>query len=191
MFLKHHIRRWGLACLSLAVVGLISVQIVLADSTTGTVTINAGTLSETNSSTPTVNVTLNGSDQNPTYTLAITLIDSTGSGSGWKMTITSTQFTTGGGTPHTLAKTASTITGVTSACAASTTCTNPTNSISYPLGVPADTSAPTAVPFFNAAADTGLGTFNVTPTIAISIPASTLLGTYTSTITLAIASGPS
>ena len=41
------------------------------------------------------------------------------------------------------------MTGVTASCAQGT-CTDPTNSVTYPLGVPAGATAPTAVKFFNA-----------------------------------------
>ena len=44
--------------------------------------------------------------------------------------------------------------------------------------------------FFNAAANTGLGKFDVTPSIDVSIPGNAYAGTYTSTVTLAAATGP-
>ena len=72
---------------------------------TGTIT--AGSLSLTTGAAPTFSATLNGTNQTPTYTLPMTVEDSTGSGAGWNTTITSTQFTTGGETPRTLATTAS------------------------------------------------------------------------------------
>lgn len=56
----------------------------------------------------------------------------------------------------------------------------------YPLTVPAATTAPTAVKFFNAAANTGIGTFTITPTIRVTLPANT----YTSTLTTTLVSGP-
>jgi hypothetical protein len=90
---------------------------------------------------------------------------------------------------HTLATTASSATGVSSACATGT-CTNPTNGIGYPLAVPAGAGPPTAVKLFNAAANTGMGSFTVTPTVQVAIPANTFAGTYTSTVTVALVSGP-
>src|SRR2546422_3993926 len=67
---------------------------VLADTGTGTTTITGGSLSET-LTVPTVdNATLNGTDKNLTITMPITVIDATGSGSGWNVTITSTTFST-------------------------------------------------------------------------------------------------
>lgn len=161
-----------------------------ADSITSTTSVTAGTLTETASGTPTISQTLNGSDHTDSYSFSINADDATGSGTGWNMTITSTQFTTGGGTPHTLATSASSLTGVTVSCVSGATCTNPTNAITYPLTVPAASTAPTAVKFFNAAANTGMGNFTLTPTINVTIPANAYAGTYTSTVTLAIVSGP-
>ncbi len=149
--------------------------VAFADSTTGTATINAGTLTETNASTPTVSATLNGTDQTVTYTLALTLIDATGSGSGWHLTITSTTFTSGAPV-HKLSTSASSLTGVTNTCVGGSSCTNPTNTITYPVAVPAADTAPTAVSFFNSAANTGMGKFTVTPTISIALPANTYAG---------------
>jgi WxL domain surface cell wall-binding len=158
-------------------------------SPTVTGTVAAGALSVATAAAPTFSANLATGDQTPTYTLPLTATDTTGTGAGWNLTITSTQFTTGGGTPHTLAANASTITGVTSACATGT-CTNPTNAVTYPVGVPAAATAPTAVKFFNAAANTGLGSFTVTPAVGVFVPASTFAGSYSSTLTVSIVSGP-
>lgn len=161
----------------------------LAAEADSTGTITGGSLSLTTTATPTFSAILDGTDKVPTYNLPITIEDSTGTGAGWNTTVTSTEFSTGGTTPQTLSTTASWMSGVTSACA-ETTCTNPTNSVTYPLLIPAAAIAPTAVKFFNAAADTGLGKFTVTPTVGVSVPANTYAGTYTSTVTLASVSGP-
>jgi WxL domain surface cell wall-binding len=172
------------------VAALIAVPAVLADTAPATASVTGGSLTETTASTPSVSVTLNGTDQVPTYTMAIATKDQTGSGSGWNLTITSTTFSTGGGSPQTLSNTASEVKGVTSACARGT-CTNPTNSVSYPLTLPAGSAIPaTPVKLFNAAVGTGLGDFTVTPTVGVTIPANAYAGTYTSTITLAVASAP-
>jgi hypothetical protein len=47
-----------------------------------------------------------------------------------------------------------------------------------------------SAPFFNAAANTGIGTFAVAPTITVDIPANARAGSYTSTITTELISGP-
>lgn len=133
-------------------------------------------------------VTLNGLDQTASVSIPTTLNDSRGTGTGWNMTITSTQFTKGGG--KVLPADASRITGVTSTCDNGSTCTAANNSVGYPLTVPADVSAPDAVKFFNAASTTGMGKFTVTPSVSVSVPANSYAGTYTSTLTLAATSGP-
>lgn len=162
----------------------------MADTGLVTGTVAAGTLSEVTAAAPTFSVSLDGTDQTASYTLPITLTDSRGTGLGWNMTITSTQFTTGGASPNTLPTSASTITAVSSSCKPGSTCTNPTNSVTYPLGLPSGATAPTAVKLMNAALLTGLGKFTVTPTVSVSVPANSFAGTYTSTITLAVVSGP-
>ncbi len=161
-----------------------------ADSSTGaTVVVNAGTLTESGpSSVSATAVTLNGNDQTTTYSLGLTVTEARGSGAGWNLAITSTTFTSG---PHSLSTSASTITAApTVACNAGSSCTNPTNSITYPVGVPAGATAPAGVKFFNAAANTGMGKFTITPTVTISIPANTFAGSYTSTVSVAVVSGP-
>ncbi len=148
--------------------------------------LGAGSLSESTSASPTFSVTLNGSNQTTTYTLPISVVDSRGTGLGWNLTITSTRFTNGA---QSLSTNASQVTSVSSSCAVAP-CVNPINSVGYPVTVPAGTAPPAAVKFYNAALLTGLGSFTITPTIRVSVPANTFKGTYTSTITLAIASGP-
>lgn len=178
------------AALAAAALAAVAAPCALAASSTVTGTVNAGSLSISTSATPSFSVTLNGTDQTPTYTVPTTVTDATGSGAGWNLTITSTQFTTGGGSPKTLSTSASSLTGVTNSCVGGVTCTNPTNSVTYPVAVPAATSPPAAVKYFNAAATTGAGQFTNTPTVGVSVPANTLVGTYTSTLTLAAVSGP-
>jgi hypothetical protein len=161
----------------------------LAANATATGTVAGSTLSLSTAAAPTFSANLNAGDSTPTYTVPLTIQDTRGTGAGWNATITSTQFTTGGGTPSTLATNASTLTGVVSACT-SGTCTNPTNAITYPVAVPAGATAPTAVKFFNAAANTGMGKFTNTPTVGVFVPQSSIAGTYTSTLTISIVSGP-
>ena len=77
-----------------------------------------------------------------------------------------------------------------SACAGGASCVTPTNSVTYPLTVPAGSTAPSAVKFASAATGTGTGIFTLTPTIGVSVPANSYAGTYTSTLTIALVSGP-
>jgi WxL domain surface cell wall-binding len=171
-----------------AVMALVTAASVSAANVPATVTVSAGTLSLATSAAPSMAVTLDGTDQTPTYTLPMTVSDARGSGAGWNVTITSTTFSTGGASA--LSTSASQVTAVSSSCASGTTCTAPTNSITYPLTVPAGATAPTAVKLFNSAVNTGLGGFTITPTVGVSVPANTATGTYTSTVTIAVVSGP-
>lgn len=182
--------RWLLVTAAVTAASLVFVASAVSANVTATATVNAGTLSLSTSAAPSVSATLDGTDKTPSYTLPMTVADNTGSGTGWNVTVTSTTFSTGGGSPKTLSNTASTVTAVSSSCAGGTTCTSSTNSISYPLTVPAGAAAPSAVKLFNAAANTGMGSFTVTPTVQVSIPANTFAGTYTSTVTVAVVSGP-
>lgn len=171
-------------------VALATAAVALAGNITATATVSgAGALSLTHGGSATVGpVTLDGSDQTVNYTLPLTIVDARGSGAGWNATITSTTFNDGSG--HTLATSASSVSGVTSSCNAGGSCTAPTNSISYPLTVPAGATAPAAVKVFNAAANTGMGRFTVTPTIGVTVPGNAYAGTYSSTVTVAAVSGP-
>ncbi len=161
----------------------------VADNVTGTASVTGGTLSMSATDAPAVSATLNGTDQTPTDPFNIDVNDATGSGSGWNLQITSTTFSTGGTTPKTLSTSASSISAVSTVCDAGT-CTAPTSNITLPVTVPAGATAPAAVKFYNATANTGMGDFTVTPTFKVSIPANTYAGSYSSTVTLSVASGP-
>ena len=167
-----------------------------ASSGTGTATaiVKAGGLSESPASTQeSLALTSTKKAQTVSYSLPITVTDATGSGAGWKLTITSTTFkVTSGKKTYQLLTDASSISGVSQACSATpkSTCTLPTDSITYPLTIPAGTTPPPAMKFFNAALSSGLGHFLLTMKVNVSVPANTTKGTYTSTVYLTIASGP-
>jgi hypothetical protein len=163
------------------------------DSSTTTVTVrnqapcSGGSLGLTvPSSVAFPSLTLNGSDQTVSTTVALTPDDETGGGAGWNITGTSTTLT---GSSRTLPTTATSVTTATVA-AAGGNCSLPTNAIAYPVTLPAGTSPPTPVKLYNAAAGTGAGPATVTLTARVAVPANAFSTTYTSTWTLAIASGP-
>jgi hypothetical protein len=148
------------------------------------------TLSATTIAVPSFSANLNSGDQAKTFTVPLTVSDTrTGAsaGLGWNTTVTSTQFSNGA---KKLPATVSTITATSSSCANGGLCTNPTNSITYPLAVPAGAEPPTAVKFYSAAVGTGKGVFTLTPTVSVLVPQNSYTGTYTSTLTLSIVSGP-
>jgi hypothetical protein len=162
----------------------------MADVVTSTGTLSGGALSLSSAATPTFSAALDGTDKAASFTLPMTLTDATGLGDGWNVTLTSTQFSTGGVTPRTLATNASTVTGSTAACVDGSTCTAPDNAIGYPLNVPAAEVAPAGVKLFNASVGKGMGKFTLTPTVAVAVPANVYAGEYTSTLTVAGVSGP-
>jgi hypothetical protein len=152
-------------------------------------TVSGSVLSATTSATPSFTASLDSGDSDQTYTVPLAVQDTRGTGTGWNLTVTSTTFTTGGGSPKLLSTTASSLTGVVSSCT-SGTCTNPSNAQTYPLSVPAATTAPVAVKFFNTTANNGMGKFTITPTISVNVPQNSFAGSYSSTVTLSIVSGP-
>jgi hypothetical protein len=176
------------AILLLAAATLAAAAVATAANVTasGTVT-GAGSVTLASGTTATFAATLDGTDQTVNYTVPLTIVDARGTGGGWNLTLTSTTFTTG---IRALPTTASSLTAVTAACASGVTCTNPTNAVAFPIAVPAGTTAPTAVKFFNAAANTGMGSFTITPTVAVSVPGNAYAGTYSSTLTVAAIAGP-
>lgn len=149
--------------------------------TTATLTGTAG-ISLTLPSNPSISSTLDGTDQTASYSPVLGVVDARGTGAGWNLTISATDFSDGSG--HTLAP--GTVTAAAQACHSGSSCTAATSSgITYPL-----TITGTAAKFFNAATSTGLGKVDVTPTIQVAIPGNAYAGTYTSTVTLAAATGP-
>lgn len=181
-------KRRALPILLTIAAALATAAAAVAGTITATATVTGtGAVSIASSATATLSDTLDGSDQTVSYQLPLTAVDARGTGGGWNLTITSTTFTTG---THSLATTASSMTTVASACSSGSTCTLPTNAIALPITVPAATTAPTAVKFFDAAANTGMGSFTVTPTVSVSIPGNSYAGSYQSTVTVAVAAGP-
>jgi hypothetical protein len=183
-------RRLAVAAASVSLIGVGAVVVAgPASATTATATLTGGSLAFV-SAPPAVSfsATLNGTDQAPTTTQALDVGDATGSGAGWNITATSTTFTAGAKTLSTSATSVATAPSV--ACDATVTCTQATNSITYPYTLPAAATAPTATKLFNAALNTGMGNQTVTPTWKLAIPANTFAGTYNSTWTLSLVSAP-
>lgn len=125
-------------------------------------------------------VTLNGLDQSATFDILDTVAYTGGANTaGWKVQASATTPTSGSNTLPAIQVTAGS-----SVC--QTTCaTSPTNLIAYPL-----TLTGTAQTIFDAAANTGQGTFTVTSTFQLSYAANIYPGTYSSTVTLTGSTGP-
>ncbi len=175
--------------LGLGVTTLVMASAAGAGTVTATATIaGAGAISLTSGSTASMSDSLDGTDQTVSWSIPLTVIDARGTGAGWNLTVTSTSFTDSSG--HALASSASQMTGVASSCNSGGTCSSPADTIAYPMTVPAGATAPTAVKFFNAATESGMGRFTVTPTISATIPGNAFAGGYLSTWTIAAVSGP-
>ena len=169
---------------AIAALALVTATAALAGTltTTATVVRHGRHLAQPFRRTASISDTLDGTDQTVSYAPLLDVVDARGSGAGWNLQISATNFSDGAG--HTLAP--GTVTAAAQACHAGSSCTAATNSgITLPL-----TITGTAAKFFNAAANTGLGKVDVTPTIQVAIPGNSFAGTYTSTVTLAAATGP-
>jgi hypothetical protein len=171
----------------------------------GTLTFTAGSLTFTPPTVYTWTATDTGVDQSVLAVgsgqEAILVNDATGSGTGWNVTASSTQFTATG--PIYLPLTALSLNGSatsatvaatpTAACSAATTCTLPTDSgVTYPVTA----IETTPLKIYDAAAATGMGSIVLGLPGAnpmgwwVTIPANQKPGTYTSTITLEVLSAP-
>lgn len=175
---------------------------------TGSLGLSAGTLTLTSPSSLGWSATLTGLDldlvDTTTAHQSYLVDDATGGGLGWHVTVSATQFSTGGGSPLYLGNTGTfstngstaSITSTTApsaACSTGATCTLPTNTTTYPVAITTG-SSPTPVTIYDTSAATGLGSIVIGTTNPVGwwlyVPASTAPGTYTSTVTLEVISGP-
>lgn len=147
-----------------------------------------GSLSLTYDPTAGSEALLGGQDQTLTYALPLTVVDSRSDGAGWNITVTSTSFDDGAG--ETFAPDAASIMSTRVSCLSDGGCTDPRNLIEYPVPMPASEQAPEPVKVFDADPDSGMGTFSVTPMVAVSVPGNAYAGNYVSTVAVAVISGP-
>ncbi|HTT52634.1 MAG TPA: WxL domain-containing protein [Streptosporangiaceae bacterium] len=178
---------------------------------TGTATISGAALGMAAPATQTWSTTLDGLDHQLVDVAAadtsFTVQDFTGSGAGWTVTATATQFTGTGSSSHTLAATGTLVfNGSTSSetagatpgnrCAPSTTCTLPTTTgLTFPVDLTQDGA--TVYNLYDASAATGMGTIQIGSVSAgnpaawwVNVPAGATADGYTSVITLSISSAP-
>lgn len=130
--------------------------------------------------------TLTGFDQTLTATPTFTVDDQRGSGAGWNLSGTSTTFSSGSST---LPTTATRFVSPTPTNGAGF-CEAPSNTVVYPVTLPAAAVAPAATKLFNAATDSGLGAVDIVLNTQLAVPAHSRVGTYTSTWTFTLATGP-
>jgi len=175
--------------LAVAVCALASAAVASAGNVPSTLSVSGtpGISTSLPSSLAFGSLTISGGDMTTLGDLAINVVDDRGTGAGWHTTITSTQWTNG---TQTLDVNATSITGVAEACHSGYTCTDPTNAITYPLVIPAGATAPAAVSMYDAALNSGMGSFDLTFHESLAFPANGYAGSYTSTQTIASTTGP-
>jgi hypothetical protein len=178
--------------IGLAVVGLMAAPgAALAATVPGTAVVTLGTLSMVTPSAVGFAGTLTGVDQVVSTTQPLDILDATGSGAGWNVTLTSTQFTTATVPVRTLPDTAVTDISATGVCDSTVTCTLGDNTLlSYPVSIPAAASAPTAIKIQTASLSTGLGGQTWTHTMHLALAGNTKAGSYASTWTYSLVSAP-
>jgi hypothetical protein len=175
-----------------ASIGALLAAPIAADASQATSNISGGSLAFVSPpGAVTFSKTLDGTNQVATTQQSFDVGDSTGSGSGWNITATSTPFATAVGT-HVLATDSVSIgSAPTANCDALASCTvAANNSVTYPYTLPSDTVPPTASKMFTSDLDSGLGNQTLSPTWALALPANTYAGTYTATWTFSLVSGP-
>lgn len=173
----------------------------VAAPTQATATLKQGTLQFV-ASPPALTWTglLNGQEQTLTTTEPIDVSDSTGSGAGWIIGVSATQFTNAGSQtlplssasiPSTITTASGTTNSVTVACDSDATgCVPATgNLVTYPFQVPTGPSA-SSNPMFTAAANSGMGNQTVTVGFAVEIPPNAYAGSYGATWTFTLQGGP-
>jgi hypothetical protein len=181
----------GIALAAVTVLAFPAAAFAAPGDVPGTAALTGGTMSLVTPATLAFTATLNGADQTVSQPQALDVLDNTASAAGWNITLTSTQFAAAGGLalPNTAASDASAPTG---ACdVAAPTCTLASLSgVSYPVAIPADVAAPTAVKIQSAAAGSGMLAQTWTHTMQLAIPAAARAGNYSSTWTYSVVSGP-
>jgi len=121
-------------------------------------------------------VTLNGVDQSTTFPMTISVQDTNPStGNGWNVTASAAAPAFGSFTLPALV-----VTDVTAGTCSGGGCSQPTNSIGWPI-----TLNGTSQKIFDAAVGTGAkGTTPLTATFQVTYPASAVAGTYTTVVTI-------
>lgn len=177
---------------------------------TSSLTVSAGTgLTVTGAAPGNFTATLAGSDQTIYTSLApYTGADTTGTGKGWNVTFQATQFactynsTTNPNCPtagNTLPASSLKMAAPTVACASNQSCTGQAAPPSISISANTAVDSGTAVKVASAAASTGMGTYDFTPSpvdtttghdLSLTVPSYVYAAGYSSTLTVSIISGP-
>ena len=159
-------------------------------STTANVTVNGGTISFC-SAPPSVSfgdVALSGGGETIQADTALDVCNATGGRTGWSISATSTPFMNGSYALPLAATSIRSVPLVT--CDPGSQCTGITDSVSYPVTIPAGTTPPTPAIVFAAGAGSGTGNQTVTSVFSVVVPAGAPPGAYTANWVFSIALGP-
>jgi WxL domain surface cell wall-binding len=154
----------------------------------GSATLTPGTLTVTTPAAPAFTATLTGVAQAVTQSQSMDVLDNTGSGLGWNVTLAATQFVITATPTKVLPTTAvtETVSGTTT-CDVALACTVATSGASITLPL---TIASTATKILSAAVGTGLAPQTTPLTFSLAIPANASAGVYASTWTYSSVSAP-
>src|SRR4051812_41261216 len=83
--------------IGITALALIATSAALAATLTATATVGTGSLSLTHAATAALSTTLDGTDQTVNYSPVLSVVDSRGSGAGWNLTVSATNFSDGSG----------------------------------------------------------------------------------------------
>lgn len=156
--------------------------IALADDAPINVQVTGGTRSQqVNATGATIPVTIASTLTTQSTTFTDQVNNLLGDGTSWKITVAGAAASFGG---HTLV---TKISNATSACAAPGSCIVPTSNVSYSNPVVLDGTHTFTI--INAAANTGMGSIIVTPTVQVDVPPYSYAGTYGTTLDVVLASG--
>jgi hypothetical protein len=181
----------GAALAAVALLALPATAMAAGQDVPGTANITLGGLTMTTPTAVGFTGVLTGVDQVVNTAQALDIVDARGSGDGWNVTLTSTQFVTATLPVKSLPTAASSDGAVINGCDTGVTCTPADNSaVTYPIAIPAGVTAPIAVKIQTAAVDSGLGGQTWTHIMNLALAGNTQVGDYTSTWTYSLTSAP-
>jgi len=167
---------------STAVSTTVSVTAPPAGAVQATVTVSGGSLSNVAQSIAFPGVTVNGLDQTVAGTTpAWQAKDARGTGAGWNVTVSSSNFT---GTAGSIAveNFKVQLTAVTTVAGNTAPLPTPASYVALSIATP--------LKLLSAALTTGMGTYDYTPQFQLTVPGSALTGAYAANVTVSVNSGP-
>jgi hypothetical protein len=194
-----HVKRTILGGAALAAMAVLAVgagpgyafaQPPAGQAVTGTATISGTTLTLATPAPVQFVATLQGIHQLVTAPQALDVMDRTGSGFGWNVSLTTTTFTTSGldSPVRVLADNSVSDLGASGACDVSEDCVLADNLAGSVVNIPAADTAPDPVVILSAGSDTGMSDQTWTHSMQLALPGDAHAGNYSSTWTYTVGS---